>query len=148
MGDLLKDLARTRPSTPDVDPERMERDLARIVSLPRSSVHDWNGAPSFRRWLAPLVVGVAVVAMAVASVPSGPQVLMGTEAEKWHVLSRSTSLMVLGDPGKGYVVRISSETDRWLTPSEQVTISQIGGNVAPFEQKDVTAWEAAGKPTR
>ena len=33
MEDLLKDLAQAKPPAPEVDPERMERDLARIVSM-------------------------------------------------------------------------------------------------------------------
>ncbi|MFS8100448.1 hypothetical protein LFM09_25295 [Lentzea alba] len=148
MGDLLKDLARTRPSTPDVDPERMERDLARIVSLPRSSYRrEWAGAPSFRRLL-PLLVAAAVVALAVVAVPSQPPAQMGKGPEKWRVLSRVTSLMVVGDPANPYVVRFASESDKWLAAEGQTTISQVSGTVMPFGPADDEKWKAAGSPSR
>lgn len=147
MGDLLKDLARTRPSTPDVDQERMERDLARIVSLPRSSFREWAGAPAFRR-LVPALVAVAVVALAVVLVPSEPRQQLGTAPEKWHVLSRLASLMVVGDATNPYVVRFASETDKWLAAEGQTTISQLSATVTPYSHEDGTKWVAAGSPSR
>lgn len=146
MGDLLKDLARTRPSTPDVDPERMERDLARIVALPRR--REWTGAPAFQRRVGPALVAAVVVALAIISVPSDREAQLATGPEKWHVLTRLSSLIVVGDAANPYVVQLSSETDKWLAAEGQLTISQLRGTVSPHVQEDVTKWAAAGHPER
>ncbi|MEV6240278.1 hypothetical protein [Lentzea sp. NPDC051838] len=146
--DLMKDLARTRPSTPDVDPERMERDLARIVSLPRSSHHrEWTGAPSFRR-LVPFVVAALVMALAIVVVPSDRPEELATTPVRWQVVTRKTELMVVGDAANPYVLRYSFVTDRWLSRDGQTTVRQGGGGVAPFSDADIVKWEAAGKPGR
>lgn len=144
MRDLLKELARTRPSTPDVDPARMERDLARIVSMPRFS-REWTGAPSFRR-LVPVLVAVLVAALAVVLVPSDRSEQLATSPAGWHVMTRQTTLMAVGDPANPYVVRIQSDTDRWLSVERQTTVRQGGGGVVPFSAGDITKWEAAGRP--
>lgn len=49
MEDLLKNLAQAKPRTPEVDSERMERDLVRITSMPRPA----RSRPQFYRRFAP-----------------------------------------------------------------------------------------------
>ncbi|GGU20398.1 hypothetical protein [Lentzea flava] len=143
MEDLMKDLARVKPPTPEVDPERMERDLARITALPRPrSVR----LRSLRRFT-PLLVAAAVIALVVVLLPKPTQpVQPAAPASWWHVLTEQTSLMIVGDPANPYTVRFHSKTDQWLTADTQVTVVQKDGEVMPYSNDDTAKWEAAGKP--
>ena len=60
MEDLLKDLTQAKPPAPEVDPERMERDLARIIAMPRPA----KTRISVRRF-GPVLVAAAVIALTV-----------------------------------------------------------------------------------
>ncbi|PWK90651.1 hypothetical protein C8D88_101669 [Lentzea atacamensis] len=145
MGDLLKDLARTRPSTPDVDPERMERDLARITSLP--SPRDWAWAPSFTRRFGPVLVAfAAAVLLVLAILPSDRTRQFADPQPWWHVLTRNTSLLLVGDPANPYVMRMVSDTDEWFAPGRHVKVSQLSGLVAPKSANDDARWVTAGAP--
>lgn len=147
MGDLLKDLARTRPFTPDVDPERMERDLARIVSLPRASQREWTGAPSFTRRFGPVLVAFVAVALIVLVVlPSNRSTQLTMPPKWWHVLTRHYLVLAVGDPANPYFMRLVSDTDEYFAPGERVKVSQLSGVVAPRSPDDQTRWVAAGSP--
>lgn len=139
MEDLMKDLARVKPPTPEVDHERMERDLARITALPRSR-------SAWRRF-APLLVAAAVIALVVVLLPKPtPPVQPAAPASWWHVLTEQTALMLVGDPANPYAVRFYSKTDEWLTADSQVLVFQKDGEVVPYTDADHAKWEAAGKP--
>jgi hypothetical protein len=145
MGDLLKDLARTRPSTPDVDPERMERDLARITSLPR--LREWAGAPSFTRRFGPVLVAFAAVVLLVLAIrPSDHARQIAQPQPWWHVQTRSNSLLPVGDPADPYVMRLVSDTEEWFAPGRHVKVSQLNGMVAPKSANDDARWATAGAP--
>ncbi|MET9226872.1 hypothetical protein [Lentzea sp. NPDC003310] len=143
MEDILKDLAQAKPPAPEVDRERMERDLARIITLPRER----PARKLLVRRFAPLVVIAAVVVLAVVLLPAPPQpVQPAAPAKWWHVLTRNWSMMVVGDPADPYAVFIDSKTDRWSSGNQQVTVSQKDGHVTPFSLDRQNEWEAAGKP--
>ncbi|MET9632228.1 hypothetical protein ABZX92_32680 [Lentzea sp. NPDC006480] len=141
MEDLLKDLARLKPPVPAVDPERMERDLARITATRRTR------SRSFKRF-APLAVAAVVIGLVVVLLPKPtPPVQPGGPARWWHALTRQWSMMIVGDPANPYAVFIDSKTDRWLSANQQVTVVQKDGDVRPFSlQRDADPWEAAGRP--
>ncbi|MDX3657729.1 hypothetical protein PV646_10480 [Streptomyces sp. ID05-26A] len=143
MEDILKDLAQAKPPTPEVDPERMERDLARIVTLPRER----PARRQFVRRFAPLVVVAAVIALAVVVLPEPSQPVQPAAAPQWwRVLRQQSSLMVVGEPTKSFVVRFDSKTDQWQAGKREIAVVQKDGEVEPFSRDDDTAWEAAGRP--
>jgi hypothetical protein len=139
MEELMKDLARVRPPVPEVDHERMERDLARITALPR---------PRSARWrFAPVLVAAGVIALVVLLLPKPTQPVQPAAPQRWwHVLTVQSSLMVVGDPVNPYVVHLNSKTEQWLTSNSQVAVVQKDGVVAPWLEEDTAKWEAAGKP--
>lgn len=143
MEDLLKDLAQAKPPVPEVDRDRMERDLARIITLPRER----RTRALYVRRFAPLLVIAAVVVLAVVLLPAPPQpVQPAAPAKWWHVLTRNWSMMIVGDPADPYAVLIDSKTERWSSANQQVTVSQKDGQVEPFSLDRQNEWEAAGKP--
>jgi hypothetical protein len=143
MEDLLKRLAQAKPPAPDVDPERMERDLARITAMPRSRP---ARAQFFKRF-APLLVAAAVIVLAVVLLPAPPQpVQPAAPPQWWHQLKRQWSLMVVGAPANPYLVQFESLNDQWLSANSQVTIVQKDGLVRPFSSDDEARWKTAGKP--
>lgn len=145
MEDLLKDLAAAKPPTPEVDPARMERDLARILALPRRRV---AGSQLVKRF-APLLVAAAVIALVVVLLPHPTKpVQPAAPPQWWHALTRHWSLMVVGDPANPYLVEFRSTTDRWLTADTEISVIQKDGEVEPYSREDEARWELAGKPTR
>jgi hypothetical protein len=142
MEDLLKDLARVKPPVPAVDPEQMERDLARITAMPRQP-----SARSLKRF-APLAVAAVVIGLVVVLLPKPTEpVQPAGPAKWWHALSRQWSIMIVGEPANPYAVFIDSKTDRWLSANQQVTVVQKDGDVQPFSLvRDTDPWEAAGRP--
>lgn len=143
MEDLLKDLAMAKPPAPEVDHARMERDLARILELPRQR----SGRMQFVKRFAPLLVAAGVIALVVVLLPQPTQpVQPGAPAQWWHMLTQQRSLMVVGDPANPYLVYFNSKTEQWLSASSQVTTVQKDGTVEPFSVDDEAKWEAAGKP--
>ncbi|MGW6443750.1 hypothetical protein [Lentzea sp. NPDC055074] len=143
MEDILKDLAQARPPTPEVDPGRMERDLARIVTLPRER----PARKQFVRRFAPLAVVAAVIALAVVVLPEPSQpVQPGAISKWWRVLRQQSSLMVVEGSTKPYVVRFDSKTDQWQAGNREIAVVQKDGEVAPYSRDDKNAWEAAGRP--
>lgn len=148
MGDLLRDLARTKPPTPDVDPERMERDLAQILTLPRPQPPSvWRGQAAFRRRLAPIAVAFGVAALLmIALLPSDRSDRVAGPAEWWHVRTAQTQLIAVGDDADPYVLELRTDTDHWLTPQRQVVLYQQNGHVGWRSEADLTRWLAAGSP--
>ena len=143
MEDVLKDLAGARPPVPEVDPERMERDLARIVTLPRER----PVRKQFVRRFAPLAVVAAVIALVVVALPAPTQpVQPAAPTQWWRVLRQQSSLMVVGEPAKPYVVRFGSKTDQWQAGNREIAVVQKDGEVKPYSRDDDAAWEAAGRP--
>ncbi|MFJ5987843.1 hypothetical protein [Lentzea sp. NPDC092896] len=144
MEDILKDLAQAKPPTPEVDSERMERDLARIITLPRER----PVRKQLVRRFAPLVVIGAVIVLAVVLLPAPPQPVQPAAPPKWwHVLTRQWSVMIVGDPAKPYAAYFDSKTERWLATNQQVTVVQKDGAVRAFSlERDGKAWEEAGRP--
>ncbi|MDX8029757.1 hypothetical protein SK803_06015 [Lentzea sp. BCCO 10_0856] len=143
MEDLMKELAQAAPPAPEVDRDRMERDLVRIIALPRER----TARTQFLRRFAPLVAVAAVIALAVVVLPRPtPTVQPGAPAQWWHVLTEQSSLMVVGDPANPYLVQFSSKTDQWLSANRQVTVVQKDGRVEPYSSVDEARWEMAGKP--
>ncbi|GHH35584.1 hypothetical protein [Lentzea cavernae] len=143
MEDVLKNLAEAKPPAPEVDRDRMERDLARIVMLPREK----PARKQFVRRFAPLAVIAAVIVLAVVLLPAPPQpVQPAAPAKWWHALSRQWSLMMVGDPADPYAVVIDSKTDRWTSANQHVTVLQKDGQVSVFSLDGGNEWEAAGKP--
>ncbi|SMD09342.1 hypothetical protein [Lentzea albidocapillata] len=143
MEDLMKDLAQARPPVPEVDRDRMERDLARIVTLPRER----PVRRQFVRRFAPLLVIGVVIVLAVVLLPSPPQpVQPASTPQWWRVLRQQSSLMVVGEPTKPYIVRFDSRTDQWQAGKREIAVVQKDGKVEPFSRGDNTAWEAAGRP--
>jgi hypothetical protein len=141
--DILKDLAQAKPPTPEVAPERMESDLARIVLLPRER----PARKLFVRRFAPLAIIGAVIVLAVVLLPAPPQRVQPAAPPKWwHALTRQSSIMIVGDPADPYAVHLDSKTDRWLSANQQVTVVQKEGDVTPFSLDRGHEWEAAGKP--
>jgi hypothetical protein len=145
MGDLLNDLARTRPPTPEVDHDRMERDLARITALPRPGRRAW--ASSFGRRFGPVLVAVAAVVLLVLAVlPSDRAEPIANLGTWWHVQTRYTTLWQVGDPANPYLMRHAYDSDEWVAPGRQVTVTQLNGLISPRSAEDATKYEAAGKP--
>jgi hypothetical protein len=143
MEDLMKDLARVKPAVPEVDRDRMERDLARITALPRAR----SARSRLVRQFAPVLVVAAVIALVVVLLPRPTEPVQPAAPRPWwHALTQQWSLMVVGDPANPYVVMIASKTDQWLTTNRQVTVLQKDGSVEPFTEADSTRWEQAGKP--
>lgn len=143
MEDILKDLAQAKPPTPEVDPDRMERDLARIVALPRER----QVRKRIVRRFAPLAVVAAVIALAVVMLPEPSQpVQPAGSSQWWRVLRQQSSLMVVGEPSRPFVVRFDSKTDQWQAGNREIAVVQKDGKVEPFSRGDNTAWEAAGRP--
>jgi hypothetical protein len=143
MEDVLKNLAEAKPPAPEVDRDRMERDLARIVVLPREK----PARKQFVRRFAPLVVIAAVIVLAVVLLPAPPQpVQPASPAKWWHALSRQWSLMMVGDPANPYAAIIDSKTDRWTSANQHVTVLQKDGQVSAFSLDGGGEWEAAGEP--
>jgi hypothetical protein len=143
MEDLLKDLAQAKPPAPEVDRDRMERDLVRITAMPRSA----PARTRFVKRFAPLLVIAAVIVLAVVLLPSPPQpVQPAAPAQWWHSLKREWSTMIVGDPANPYVVLLDSKTDQWLSANSQVTVLQKDGDVMPISLNNGNEWEAAGKP--
>ncbi|MFI6098369.1 hypothetical protein ACIA8G_22675 [Lentzea sp. NPDC051213] len=146
MGDLLKDLARTKPLTPEVDHDRMERDLAQITAMPRPAV--WSGQAAWRR-LAPVAVAFGVVAvLVIALLPSDRPEPAGPLSEWWHVRAHVSSLTVVGDSANPYVMETRADSDRWLTPERELVFFQQNGSVGPRTPADGEKWEAAGWPLK
>ena len=143
MEDLLKDLAQAKPPTPEVDHERMERDLARIVTLPRER-------PARSRLVlrfAPLLVVAGVIALVVVLLPRPVEPAEpAAPPQWWHVLTQQSSLMYVGEPENQYLVQFRSMTDRWLTADTEVAVVQKDGEVSPYSRDDEARWETAGKP--
>ncbi|MET8761979.1 hypothetical protein [Lentzea sp. NPDC004782] len=143
MEDLMKDLAKAKPPVPEVDRDRMERDLARITALPRAR----SARTRLARRFAPVLVVAAVIALVVVLLPRPTEPVQPAAPRPWwHVLTQQWSLMVVGDPADPYVVRFDSKTDQWLTSGRQVTVVQKDGEVSPLTSEDATKWESAGKP--
>jgi hypothetical protein len=143
MEDLMKDLAKVRPPVPEVDRDRMERDLARITALPRAR----SARTRLVRRFAPVLVVAGVIALVIVLLPRPTDPVQPAAPQPWwHVLTHQWSLMVVGDPADPYVVRFDSKTDQWLTAGRQVTVVQKDGDVMPLSSEDDTKWEAAGKP--
>ncbi|MGW4208112.1 hypothetical protein ACWEIJ_08990 [Lentzea sp. NPDC004789] len=143
MEDLMKDLARVRPAVPEVDRDRMERDLARITALPRAR----SARTRLVRRFAPVLVVAGVIALVVVLLPRPTQPAQPAAPRPWwHALTQQWSLMVVGDPANPFVVMISSKTDQWLTVNRQVTVVQKDGWVQPFTSDDGIKWELTGKP--
>ncbi|MFJ8960219.1 hypothetical protein ACIRG5_12620 [Lentzea sp. NPDC102401] len=144
MEDILKDLAQAKPPTPEVDSERMERDLARIVTLPRER----PARKLLVRRFAPLAVIGAVIVLAVVLLPAPPEPAQPASPPKWwHALTRQWSMMIVGDPAKPYVTFFDSKTERWLAANQQITVTQKDGDVRPFSLVPYgNEWEEAGKP--
>lgn len=143
MEDILKDLAQAKPPTPEVDRDRMERDLARIVTLPRERLV----RKQFVRRFAPLLVIGVVIVLAVVLLPSPPQpVQPAAGSQWWRVLRQQSSLMVVGEPSKPYVVRFDSKVDQWQAGKREIAVVQKDGEVKPYSRDDNTTWEAAGRP--
>jgi len=144
MEDLLKDLAQAKPPAPEVDPERMERDLARITAMPRPA----KTRTSLRRF-SPVLVAAAVIALAVVLLPRpAPPVQPAAPPQRWHVLTQKWELMIVGEPANPYTVVLSATDERWAGPDSQVDVTQKNGEVAPFTRDDEARWETAGKPTK
>ena len=147
MGDLLNDLAKIRPPDPEVDHDRMERDLARIIALPRPQPREWAGAPSFTRRFGPVLVALAATVLIVLTLLPPDHTTQVAEPQKWwHVQTRNTSLLPVGDPANPYVMQLTSDTEEWFSPGPHVKVSQLGGYVAPRSPAESTRWEAAGGP--
>lgn len=144
MEDILKDLAQAKPPTPEVDSGRMERDLARIMTLPQEK----PARKLLVRRFAPLAVIGAVIVLAVVLLPAPPEPVQPASAPKWwHALTRQWSVMIVGDPAKPYATFFDSKTERWLAANQQITVIQKDGDVRPFSlQRDGNEWEEAGKP--
>ncbi|SEP70231.1 hypothetical protein SAMN05216188_101227 [Lentzea xinjiangensis] len=144
MEDLLKDLAQAKPPTPEVDRDRMERDLARITSLPRER----PARIQFVRRYAPLLVIGAVIVLAVVLLPAPPQPVQPAAAPRWwHVLTRIHSIMIVGDPAKPYGAYFSSMSEQWMTTDSRISVVQKDGSVTPMPlTREYDGWEAAGKP--
>lgn len=141
MEDLLKELAQAKPPAPEVDPARMEGDLARILAMPRH-----RPAKTLKRF-APLLVAAGVIALVVVLLPRPTQpVQPAAPAQWWHVLTRQWSLMLVGDLANPYLVMFDSKTDQWLSTNSQVTVVQKDGEVRFYSRDDEARWEAAGKP--
>ncbi|MEU0880113.1 hypothetical protein ABZ345_16055 [Lentzea sp. NPDC005914] len=146
MEDLMKDLAQAKPPEPEVDRERMERDLARIITLPRER----SVRTLFLKRFAPLLVAAGVIALVVVLLPKPtPPVQPAGPARWWHALTRQWSMMIVGDPANPYAVFIDSKTDRWQSANQQITVLQKDGDVQPFSlERDTDPWEAAGRPAK
>lgn len=144
MEDLLKDLAQAKPPSPEVDRDRMERDLARITALPQERP---VRKQLVRRFAPLLVIGVVIV-LVVVLLPAPPQPVQPASPQKWwHELTRQRSLMIVGDPTAPYGVYFDSKTDRWLAANQQVTVIQKDGEVRAFPlTRDGNTWENAGSP--
>lgn len=144
MEDLLKDLAMAKPPPPEVNHDRMERDLVRITAMPRPVA---SRARSLKRF-APLLVAAGVIALVVVLLPQPTQpVQPAAPPQWWHQLTRQWSLMVVGDPTNPYLVRFDSLNDQWLSATSQVNVVQKDGRVGPYSSIDEAKWETAGKPT-
>jgi hypothetical protein len=143
MEDLLKDLARAKPPAPEVDPERMERDLARIIAMPRPA----KTRISVRR-IGPVLVAATVIALAVMLLPRpGPTVQPAAPPpQRWHMLTQEWELMVVGEPANPYTVLLRATAERWAGPDSQVEVIQKNGEVVPASPDDEAKWETAGKP--
>lgn len=147
MADLLNDLAKIRPLDPEVDHDRMERDLARIVALPRPQPRGRTGAPSFTRRFGPALVAFAAVVLLVLTLrPSEPATQIAEPKAWWHVQTRNTSLLPVGDPANPYVMQLTSDNERWFAPARHVRVSQLNGVVSPRSAADGARWETAGVP--
>ncbi|MGW6930102.1 hypothetical protein ACWGE0_08505 [Lentzea sp. NPDC054927] len=143
MEDLMKELAQAAPPAPEVERDRMERDLVRITALPRERI----ARKQFLKRFAPLVAVAAVIALAVIVLPRPtPTVQPGAPAQWWHVLTEQWSLMVVGDAASPRLVRFGSKTDQWLSANSQVSVVQKDGTVEPFLLEARNWWEEAGKP--
>ncbi|NGY61864.1 hypothetical protein G7043_23330 [Lentzea sp. NEAU-D13] len=143
MEDLMKHLAQAKPPAPEVDPERMERDLARIIAMPRPA----KVRTSLRRF-GPVLVAAAVIALAVMLLPRpGPTVQPAAAPQRWHVLTQEWELMIVGEPANPYTVMLSATKERWAAADRQFDVFQKNGEVTPFSPDDEAKWEAAGKPS-
>ncbi|MFD5825832.1 hypothetical protein [Lentzea sp. NPDC060358] len=144
MEDLLKDLAAAKPPVPEVDRDRMERDLARIITLPK----DRPVRRQLVRRFAPLLVVAAVVVLAVVLLPAPPQPVQPAAAPRWwHVLTRLNSTMVVGDPAKPYLAFFTSVTEQWVGANSRITVGQKEGDVSPSAiTRDHDGWVDAGSP--
>lgn len=144
MEDLMKALARAKPFTPEVDHERMERDLAEIIVLPHEEKPRYRVVKRF----APLLVIGAVIALVVVLLPSPPEPVQPAAPPRWwHVLTQVRSMMIVGDPAKPYAADIMSKTDRWVSSTSEVTVLQKDGSVRAVQlTAERDEWEAAGRP--
>ncbi|MEU7478503.1 hypothetical protein AB0A63_21135 [Lentzea sp. NPDC042327] len=143
MEDLMKSLARAKPPTPEVDPARAERDLARITALPR----DRPAKRQFVLRFAPPLVVAGVIALVVVLLPRPVDPARPAEPPRWwHVLTQHWSLMRVGEPTNPYLVEFESKTDRWLNADTEVAVVQKDGEVSPYSSEDEERWTAAGKP--
>ncbi|HUQ61209.1 hypothetical protein [Lentzea sp.] len=143
MEDLMKKLAAAKPRTPEVDPERMERDLVRIIALPWSR----RSRPQVLRRFAPLLVVGAVIALVVVLLPrpAGP-LKPAAPPQWWHVLTQHRMTMVVGDAANPYFVDMDWKNDRWLSFSAEVAVLQKDGEVRTFSIDGNDRWEMAGRP--
>ncbi|MCP2244865.1 hypothetical protein [Lentzea aerocolonigenes] len=143
MEGLLKDLTQAKPPAPEVDRERMERDLARIIAMPRPA----KTRTSARRF-GPVLVAAAVIALAVVLLPRpAPPVQPAAPAQQWHVLTQKWELMIVGEPANPYTVLLSATDERWASAQRQFDVIQKNGAVEPFTRDDEAKWETAGKPS-
>ncbi|MFD9702752.1 hypothetical protein [Lentzea sp. NPDC059081] len=140
----MKDLAQARPPVPEVDQDRMERDLARIITLPKER----PARRQFVRRFAPLLVIAAVVVLAVVLLPAPPQpVQPGAAPRWWHMLSQLNSTMIVGDPAKPYMAYFSSVTEQWVTADSRITVGQKEGDVsASAITRDRDWWVNTDRP--
>ncbi len=148
MGDVLKDLGRAKPPTPAVDPERMERDLAQILTLPRPQPPGVRrGRVAFRQ-LAPALAAVGVVALLLlVLLPSGRSQSPAGSGEWWRVQVASSSLTVVGTDADPYVLELRTETSYWLTEQRKLVVN-ANGHVGWRSETDLNRWLAAGSPTQ
>ncbi|SDH54867.1 hypothetical protein SAMN05216553_12735 [Lentzea fradiae] len=150
MEDLMKALARAKPPVPEADRERMERDLAQILALPRERAPRWRGL----RKLAPLLVMGAVIVLVVVLLPSPPEPARPEPAQPvqpakprwWHLMSANWSLMVVGDPARPYAALFTSTNERWVSADTQITVVQQAHAGPSVLGDGYDGWTAAGKP--
>jgi hypothetical protein len=147
MADLLNDLAKIRPPDPEVDHDRMERDLARIVALPRPQPPGRTRVRSFTRRYGPALVAFAAVVLLVLTLRPPDRTAQIAEPKAWwHVQTRTTALLPVGDPANPYVMQLTSDKEEWFAPVRHVRVSQLNGVVSPRSAADGARWETAGVP--
>ncbi|KOV88874.1 hypothetical protein [Nocardia sp. NRRL S-836] len=148
MGDVLKDLGRAKPPTPAVDHERMERDLAQILTLPRPQPPGARRDQATFRRLAPALAAVGVVALLLLTLlPSDRSQSPAGPGEWWHVQVASSALTVVGTTADPYVLELRTDTAYWLADRRKVVV-RANGHMGWRSEADLTRWLAAGSPAQ